>query len=401
MKHSCKLKYIFWLMCLVLCSLSSFAQTRSDLEKKRKDAIKEIEYTNKLLQETERGKKESYNNLLLINSNISARQEIINSINHEINLIESQIDDNNMVIGLLNDDLKILRDEYAKMVLLAYKNKNSYSRLMFLLSSKDFNQAYRRLKYYQQYSDYRKKQALAIQSLQLVLTTELEKLALAKKEKELLLSEKRDETDNLKQEQKAQNNTLTQLSKKEEDLRKTLKKQEETATQLQREIERLIAEEAKKSSGTTSGVYELTPAEKIISTNFGNNKGLLPWPVERGVIVSSYGKHPHPVLNNVTIENAGVDIATSPGAQVRSMFDGEVRRVFTLPGAQNAIIIRHGSYLTVYTHLSKTFVIAGDKVITKQAIGEVYTDKDENKTTLHIEIWKESTKMNPSYWLAK
>ena len=348
-----------------------------------------------------RGKKESYNNLLLINSKISARQAIINSINNEIQIIETQIEDNNMVIGLLNDDLKKLRDEYAKMVLLAYKNKSSYSRLMFILSSNDFNQAYRRLKYYQQYSDYRKKQALAIQSIQFVLSTELEKLAVAKTEKELLLSEKHDEADNLKQEQKAQNTTLNQLGKKEEDLRKTLKKQEETASQLQREIERLIAEEAKKSSGTASGVYELTPEEKIISTNFGNNKGLLPWPVERGVIVSSYGKHAHPVLNNVTIENAGVDIATSPGAQVRSMFEGEVRRVFTLPGAQNAVIIRHGSYLTVYTHLAKTYVISGDKVTTKQTIGEVYNDKEEGKTILHIEIWKESTKMNPSYWLAK
>jgi len=300
---------------------------------------------------------------------------------------------------MLEEDLIALRNEYAKMIVLAYKNRNSYDRLMFILSSDDFNQAYKRLKYYQQYSDYRKKQAMAIKGIQVVLNSENEKLAASKQEKETLLAEKSDETNQLKQEKRMQNSTIQKLTKQEEDLRKTLRKYEETAAQLQREIEKLIAEEAKASS--SSGTYQLTPAEKLISTNFGNNKGALPWPVERGVIVSSYGKHPHPVLGGVTIENAGVDIATAQGTQVRAIFEGEVRRVFTLPGAQNAVIIRHGNYLSVYTHLSKAFVKKGDKVETKQAIGEVYTDKEENKTIVHIEIWKENLKMNPAQWLAK
>lgn len=387
------------LIILTLLSAISVAQNRSELEKKKNNAIKEIEYTNKLIRETEQGKKESVNNLNLINTKISARQELINAINSEISLIETTIKDNEMVISMLEEDLIALRNEYAKMIVLAYKNRNSYDRLMFILSSDDFNQAYKRLKYYQQYSDYRKKQAMAIKGIQVVLNSENEKLAASKQEKETLLAEKSDETNQLKQEKRMQNSTIQKLTKQEEDLRKTLRKYEETAAQLQREIEKLIAEEAKASS--SSGTYQLTPAEKLISTNFGNNKGALPWPVERGVIVSSYGKHPHPVLGGVTIENAGVDIATAQGTQVRAIFEGEVRRVFTLPGAQNAVIIRHGNYLSVYTHLSKAFVKKGDKVETKQAIGEVYTDKEENKTIVHIEIWKENLKMNPAQWLAK
>ncbi|MDD4236403.1 MAG: peptidoglycan DD-metalloendopeptidase family protein [Bacteroidales bacterium] len=382
----------------LLCAIS-VAQNRSELEKKKNNAIKEIEYTNKLIRETEQGKKESVNNLNLINTKISARQELINAISSEISLIETTIKDNELVISMLEEDLIALRNEYAKMIVLAYKNRNSYDRLMFILSSDDFNQAYKRLKYYQQYSDYRKKQAMAIKGIQVVLNSENEKLAASKQEKETLLAEKSDETNQLKQEKRMQNSTIQKLTKQEEDLRKTLRKYEETAAQLQREIEKLIAEEAKASS--SSGTYQLTPAEKLISTNFGNNKGALPWPVERGVIVSSYGKHPHPVLGGVTIENAGVDIATAQGTQVRAIFEGEVRRVFTLPGAQNAVIIRHGNYLSVYTHLSKAFVKKGDKVETKQAIGEVYTDKEENKTIVHIEIWKENLKMNPAQWLAK
>ena len=388
-----------FLIILTILSAISVAQNRSELEKKKNNAIKEIEYTNKLIRETEQGKKESVNNLNLINTKISARQELINAINSEISLIETTIKDNELVISMLEEDLIALRNEYAKMIVLAYKNRNSYDRLMFILSSDDFNQAYKRLKYYQQYSDYRKKQAMAIKGIQVVLNSENEKLAASKQEKETLLAEKSDETNQLKQEKRMQNSTIQKLTKQEEDLRKTLRKHEETAAQLQREIEKLIAEEAKASS--SSGTYQLTPAEKLISTNFGNNKGALPWPVERGVIVSSYGKHPHPVLGGVTIENAGVDIATAQGTQVRAIFEGEVRRVFTLPGAQNAVIIRHGNYLSVYTHLSKAFVKKGDKVETKQAIGEVYTDKEENKTIVHIEIWKENLKMNPAQWLAK
>ncbi|PLX07255.1 MAG: hypothetical protein C0596_12120 [Marinilabiliales bacterium] len=144
--------------------------------------------------------------------------------------------------------------------------------------------------------------------------------------------------------------------------------------QLQREIEKLIAEEAKRSSGSNTGKYELTPEEKIVSTNFGNNKGKLPWPVERGVIISYFGKQAHPVLKSITLDNKGIDISTTTGSTARAVFDGEVRKVFSITGAQNAVIIRHGEYLTVYTHLDDTYVSVGESVVTKQALGTIHTD---------------------------
>jgi septal ring factor EnvC (AmiA/AmiB activator) len=166
----------------------------------------------------------------------------------------------------------------------------------------------------------------------------------------------------------------------------------------------LIAEEAKRSSGSNTGKYELTPAEKIVDTNFGNNKGRLPWPVERGVIVGKFGKQTHPILTNVVIDNKGIDISTTAGSDARCIFEGEVRRVLSIPGAQNAVMIKHGQYLSVYTHLDNVYVSAGDYVVAKQAIGSIHTDLSDNKTTIHLEIWKVSTKsvtLNPSSWLAK
>jgi len=176
---------------------------------------------------------------------------------------------------------------------------------------------------------------------------------------------------------------------------------ERSAERLQKEIERLIAEEARRTSGSATGTYALTPAEQIISNNFGNNRGKLPWPVERGVIVSHYGKQRHPVLKNIEIDNKGIDIATAKGAMARAIFDGEVRKILSLPGAHNAIIIRHGEYLSVYTNLETVSVSVGENVSTKQYIGTIYTDKTENKTIMHLEIWKGNTTMNPGLWLAK
>lgn len=397
-------RHIITLACItavMLNAMSLWAQNRTELESKKKKVLQDIEYTNKLLKETEANKKSSYNNLLLINRKVESRQQLITHINDEILQIDRRIDDNKLIIDMLESDLKKLKDDYAAMIYFAYKNRSTYNHIMFILSSKDFNQAYRRLQYLQQYTQFRKKQVIAIQTTQMMLDNQIAKLENVKKEKQALLDEKQDETEKLKKEQDEQSKTLNTLKSKEADLKKKLKQHQESAAKLQREIEKMIAEEAKKSSGGKSNTYVLTPSEKLVSTNFANNKGKLPWPVEKGIITSSYGKQPHPVLQNVTIDNAGVDISTSEGAVVRAIFEGEVRRVFSIPGAQNAIIIRHGNYLSVYTHLSKVYVQAGDKVATKQSIGEVYTDKEDNKTIVHLEIWYESTKQNPASWLAK
>jgi len=170
---------------------------------------------------------------------------------------------------------------------------------------------------------------------------------------------------------------------------------------IQKEIEKLIAEENKRTSGSTTGKYKLTPEEKLVSDKFGNNKGRLPWPVERGVITVRFGRQSHPVLANIEIDSKGVDISTTSGSDARAVFEGEVRRIFAVPGGHNAVIIRHGEYLSVYTNLSKVYVKSGEKVVAKQAIGKIHTDENDNKTILHLEIWQGNVPLNPETWLAK
>ncbi|MBO4873712.1 MAG: peptidoglycan DD-metalloendopeptidase family protein [Bacteroidales bacterium] len=402
MKITAKILFLFIAFMLPLCSV---AQTKADLEKKKKKTINEINYTNKLLEETRKNQKESENNLALLGSQISSRKELISDINNEIEFVSGRIKETESVIAMMTEDLENLKQSYARMLQIAWKNQNKNNEIMFLLSSKDFNQSYLRLKYMQQMADYRKRQLIAINAIKAFLERQKEKLLAQKAEHQKLLDEEKVEAKNLENAKKQQENTLAKLKGKEADLKKQLAEKNKQKQQLQAAIEKLIAEEVKKSSASkgkaNTGKYELTPEEKIVSDNFGSNVGKLPWPVQRGVIVSRFGKQPHPVISGVEIDNKGIDISTTTGSDARAVFDGEVRKVFSIPGTQNAVIIRHGEYLSVYTHIDKVYVSVGDKVKAKQAIGKIYTDDAENKTVLHLEIWKGSATLNPANWLAK
>ena len=390
---------------LLLPVVGAFAQTKAELEKKKKKTINEINYTNKLLEETRKNQKESENNLALLGSQISSRQELISDINMEISFVSKKIKETESIIAMMTEDLESLKAAYSRMLQIAWKNRNKNNEIMFLLSSRDFNQSYLRLKYMQQMADYRKRQLIAINAIKAFLERQKEKLVAQKAEHQQLLDEEKVEAKNLENAKKQQENALAKLKGKEADLKKQLAEKNKQKQQLQAAIEKLIAEEVKKSSASkgkaNTGKYELTPEEKIVSDNFGSNVGKLPWPVQRGVIVSRFGKQPPPVIANVEIDNKGIDISTTTGSDARAVFDGEVRKVFSIPGTQNAVIIRHGEYLSVYTHLDKVYVSAGDKVKAKQAIGKIYTDDAENKTVLHLEIWKGSATLNPANWLAK
>jgi len=402
MKIIVKILLLFIAFMLPLCAV---AQTKADLEKKKKKTINEINYTNKLLEETRKNQKESENNLALLGSQISSRKELISDINNEIAFVSGRIKETESVIAMMTEDLENLKLSYARMLQIAWKNQNKNNEIMFLLSSKDFNQSYLRLKYMQQMADYRKRQLIAINAIKAFLERQKEKLLAQKAEHQKLLDEEKVEARNLENAKKQQENTLAKLKGKEADLKKQLAEKNKQKQQLQAAIEKLIAEEVKKSSASkgkaNTGKYELTPEEKIVSDNFGSNVGKLPWPVQRGVIVSRFGKQPHPVISGVEIDNKGIDISTTTGSDARAVFDGEVRKVFSIPGTQNAVIIRHGEYLSVYTHIDKVYVSVGDKVKAKQAIGKIYTDDAENKTVLHLEIWKGSATLNPANWLAK
>ncbi|HOZ30452.1 MAG TPA: peptidoglycan DD-metalloendopeptidase family protein [Bacteroidales bacterium] len=393
---------IIYILLLIICTATfSFGQSKSELEKKKKKTQDDINYTNNLLKQTQENQNATYNNLLLLNKNINSRQELISDISTELSYAEQQIKDLEFLIQIMTEDLESLRNDYAEMIRIAWKNQNKYNTIMFMFAAEDFNQTYLRFKYMQQLAKFRKKQFKAINSLQSILKIQIQTLEEMKITKVTLLEDEQKEQKGLLREQKEKEKALNKLKTQEQELKKSLQDQQKQMAQLQKEIEKLIAEETKRTSGTTTGKYELTPTEKIVSTNFGNNKGKLPWPVDRGVIVSNFGKQYHPVLTNVEIDNKGIDISTTAGTDARSIFDGEVRKVFSVPGAQNAVIIRHGEYLSVYTHLDNVYVSVGETVISKQAIGKIHTDKTENKTILHFEIWKGSTVVNPTGWLAR
>ena len=396
-----RLKYIILIFVVFLSASHIFAQSKSELEKKKNKNQQDINYTNKLLKETQKTQKESYNNLLLINKNIELRRSIINDISYEIKLINGKIADIELIISIMEEDLENLKTHYANMIRVAWKNTNKYNNIMFILASEDFNQAYLRLKYMQQLANYRNKQFKAITALTDILAIQKTKLTDLKNKNNNLLTEQRNEERTLKNDQVKQESTIKKLKAQESDLKKKLQQQQKQMADLQREIERIIREEAKRNTNVTTGKFELTPEAKLVGTNFEKNKGKLPWPVERGVIVSGFGKQKHPVLANIEIDNRGIDISTTVGASIRAVFDGDVKQVLAMPGMQNVVIIMHGEYMSVYSHLETVLVSKGDKVLAKQVIGKVYTDKTENKTILHFEVWKSTAAVNPTYWLSK
>lgn len=454
---------LFILLFLTICSGLNplLAQTKKDIELKKKKNQRDIEYTNKLLKENKKNTNKSYNTLLILNRKISLRNELISGINSEIKILNIKIDKNNKEINSLAKELTTLKKAYARMIYYAYKNRSSYDRFMFIMSSKDFNQAYQRLKYLQQYSEYRRKQAMAIVTNQKTLTKKLAELQVKINEKQDLLKSQQDETVQLISEKSEQTDVLTSLKSKEAELKKKLEEHILVSQKLQKAIENIIAAEedarrksmeiarkekkekrekekkeksekikalkekllskkekaklekeekelkeeketpAETKSTAGSNVLDMTPDEKITSANFGNNKGHLPWPTEHGLITGSFGEHEHPVLKGIMVRNNGIDISTSEGENVRCIFSGVVSRVLQIPGYNNVVIIRHGNYLTVYSNLSQVNVKAGEKVSVKQKIGKVHTEKDEDtRTILHLEIWKDNNKLDPAAWLS-
>ncbi|MFV0592569.1 MAG: murein hydrolase activator EnvC family protein [Draconibacterium sp.] len=396
------MRFFVFTLVVFLLPLLGFSQSVSDLQKQRDDAAKEIEYTTRLLQEAQKNEKSSLTKLNLLNSKIRQRNNLIAAIGGEIRLYDEFISNNVLAIEILEDDLKKLKDEYAEMIRLAYKNRHSGDVLLFMLSAENFNQAYRRLLYTRRYSDYRKNQVETIASVQEVLNGSIKKLEEQKAVKQQLIGQTQQERQQLSKEQGQQNEEFQKLKDQKQNLEKRLREQRKIEQQLEREIQRIIEEEARKSGDTGESKFALTPEQKLIGDSFEQNKLRLPWPVERGIIVEHFGVHQHPVLTNVQVRNNGVNIATETGAKARAVFNGEVSRVFGISGGNTAVIIRHGSYLSVYSNLREVVVKKGDKVAAKQVIGTVFTDfNEDNKTILKFQIWHESQKMNPEDWIVK
>lgn len=389
-----------------------FAQNRQEsktkLETKKKQLEEEIAYNKKLLEETRKNKNISVNQLNLIRSQIAKRESLLDEINLGIDSLNQVIRNNDEMLVSQRENLKTLKDEYARIIYHEWKMRNSYDRLLFVFSARDFNQAYHRLQYFRQYSDYRKKQAELIVSVSEDLKKRSKELIVQKNEKEILLADNESAKEKLDQERAEKDEMLRKLKQQEAKIKKTLAAKQAEAKKLKAKIEAIIAEEIKKSSSksnktptaTTELKNVLTPEEKLISDNFINNKGKLPWPVASGVVSEYFGEHDHPVLAGIKVKNNGVDISTTRGSAARAVFGGLVVSVVSISENNKVVILRHGGYFTVYSNLQSTSVSKGANVTTKQNIGIVATDDEDGKTILHFEVWEGKLLHNPLTWLA-
>jgi septal ring factor EnvC (AmiA/AmiB activator) len=409
-------RLLFTFILVIAGHNSNIAQnTKENLQKTKKQLEQEIKYTNMLLEQTQKSKQTSLNKLLLINRQIEKREALVEAINSEIDQIEEEIGIQAVQIRHLSDELKKMKDEYAKMIYYANKNLNIFNRIMFIFAAEDFNQAFHRLRYYQQYSSYRRTQAEIIRKTQIELTQKIMDLEETKNQKATLAQSKEQEKNKLIGEKEIKNNAVQELSKKEKQLVATLRDKQENAQKLQREIEKLIAEEIKESAirakktakaenkpkpEITESKIMLTPVEMELSSSFASNKGKLPWPSEKGIVTGVFGEHAHPVLKYVKVKNNGIDITTDEGANVRSVFNGKVSRVMSFPNMNKVVIVRHGEFLTVYSNLEEVNVTDGQEISTKQLIGKVHTSEDDSKTEYHFEIWLGKTIQNPQEWLS-
>ena len=403
----CSILRFLKLICfsIFICfSSNTFGQSLDELRKQKEKTASEIEYINNLLKETNSNAKASLNRLAVLERQIKLQDNLINNITGEIGYLDNSIQQNSKRIDSLGTELESVKLKYASMIRYANRNQNSNNQLLFLLSSEDFNQAYKRFIYLKQYADYRRKQAERITEFKSSIGGQLIEFNKRKEQKKDLLVSKVKQTKIIEQQKIQQNDVYSDLQQKEKDLKRKLENQRRAELRLQQEIERVISDEAKKLTRKKSKEpgLSLTPAEKVLSGDFSNNRGKFPWPVLRGVITDHFGDHPHAVLKYVVVRNSGIDITTQANAKARAIFKGEVTKVVAIPGANYAVIIRHGNYLTVYSNLNDVFVKAGQKVEIKDEIGSVFTDQnDDNKTVLKFQLWRESTKLDPEDWLIR
>ena len=405
-------KLFFSVLCCLTISVGlAQPDKQKELEDKRIAILNEIKQINALLFKTSGQKKSVLTQVEDISQRISARENLIKVTNRQANLLTRNINDNLQKMEQLRDELKELKDDYAAMISKSYKSKSQQSRIMFLFSSENFLQAYKRLQYMKQYARQRKKQGERIKEKAATLQQLNTSLIDQQKKKRLLITENEGAKRELQQEKKDQEVLVASLLKDEGKFSSQIKKKQRQAAVIEKQIEDLIKEAiaksnreaAKKASKkvSKSKTFALTPEAKILAANFTSNKGKLIWPVQKGVVTQSFGSHRHPQFPNVTTNNNGVDITTESNAKARAIFTGEVMQIQQIKGANQAIYIRHGDYITIYRNLATVLVRKGDKVTSKQNLGTIYKNPINGKTTLKFYIYKNATKMNPADWVYK
>lgn len=407
-----------------MCVLNTNAQSKKqqELEERRQEILKEINQYNQLISSNKKKEKSIVTVVEDLNYKVKVRQNLIKVTNDQANLLSREINTNQKEISHLRDQLKDLKEDYAAMVVKSYKSKSEQSRVMFLLSSENFKQAYKRLQYIRQYTKYQEQQGEEIknktQKLQELNTSLLQQ----KKDKDRLIQENRLAKAKLEEDMKEHQALVASIKKDLSKYTSQIKTKQQEVDKIDREIERLIREaiaeanrkalaEANKNGNTTtketkasSSGFALTPEAKILAANFESNKGKFSWPVEKGIVKTRFGTQPSPIDPSLTIKSNGVRIATEEGSKVRVVFEGTVSAVIAIKNSNPAVLIEHGNYFTVYKNLSKVYVKKGDKVSTKQVIGEVFTSSN-GETILSFSIYKVDSKnseyQDPSGWIYK
>ncbi len=443
-------KVIFSLLVLFfICQIFTpiYAKTPKNLKAEQAKIKAEASEIATLLSSTKKEHKVSLNDLRLVKQQIANKKSLIESIANEIGLIDGNIEDLNQKIEVLENKFEDMKRTYAETIRKTYRSQNGYSKLMFLFSSNDFNDAYKRYKYIQYYTDYRKGQFKDLNSTKESLRANIDDLEVEKNTQKELLGKQKAEKKDLEKSQKKQEEMIAELKQKEKVLMRQLSDKKEAVKQLDQEIKSAIekarreaaaaqkaremalaarkkqAAKQQKKTAITKTPTKKKPAKEIkvsnsyhkktgeslftpaISTKrakkFAKNKGKLPWPVSQGVVVSSFGTHPHPIIKNISITNNGIDIATGKGALVKAIHDGVVASKIYTPAFKWAIIVKHDDYFTVYTNLKSASVNAGDKVNVLQPIGVASRNQQDGKTIVHLEVWKGEQKMNPIKWIKR
>jgi septal ring factor EnvC (AmiA/AmiB activator) len=405
-----KLKYFSFILFIFLAIGSSNANAQSqrqqELEEKRRELQQEIREITKLLFAGKKEKKSVVSAVEDLNYKISVRKNLIRITNQQANLLTREINANQDEISTRRVKLKALKEAYADMIVKSYKNRARDNKLMFLLSSSSFQQAYRRLQYIKQYADYQRQQAeiIKVETKQLQLLNQ--DLLVQKKDKQKLVGENKAAKLILDKELKDQQAFIESIQKNLAKFSAQIKDKQKASEKLDKEIRKLIREaiaasNKKAGKSVKSRIFSMTPEQKVLAANFTANKGKLPWPVASGVVKMRFGTNPSPIDPSIKIKSNGVRIATNKGEPIRAVFDGVVQGIMTPKNGNNTIMIRHGNYITVYKNLSKFYVSKGDIVTTKQVLGEVITNKASGESILSFGIYKDSAIQNPSIWVYK
>ena len=406
----------FFFLCLL--SFSIFSQTKKELKKQKSSIEKEINYTTELLNKTKANKTKSLSYLKALDKQINNKEHLLQNLNIEISLLNRQILKTEQLIikteeSIISEqeNLELLKKEYEKMILACFKKKGNRNNLIFIVSAKDFNQAYKRIIYLKQYASFRKNQTNKITESQkafeikkIDLNTQKDRLTFESTSKKELIGTKKNELNTINDAKLEKQELVNNLSKSERLFKEQLQEKQKRAKALDDKIRKIIEEEIRKArvdAEKKNKGFSLTPEAIALSTEFNSNKGKLPWPLEKGVIVQGYGKQKHTVFSAVETFNNGIDIATDKNANVRAVFDGTISRIFFIKGEGKAILMNHGEYFSVYSGLKEVSVKAGDQLLAKEKIGVILTQETEEKTELHFEIWKGYDKHDPSKWLYK